>query len=288
MLGMSVPVQHELTDDINCIDCGYNLRGLDPVGRCPECNAEVSRSLHGDLLRFANPRWLTRVILGVLLFFWSFAVNVVAAGVVPLFARATDPMAAMAVVRFATVALLVLAAFYVTTQEPRTTPDPGMAVWRRAVRAAAVVQLLLPVIFGVIRVSDPVLVTLSSLLGSVAAVVLIFGIFSAIQSLLSRIPDTRLAWKASMVKWGLCGFALVTPAFRYLVLRYLPTARTGGALEVSESMMRTFKYGSCFIGVAYIGLAILASWVLWQSRIELAATLTQAKAWAVRETGQES
>ncbi len=31
--------------DLNCVTCGYNLRGLDPETICPECGIPVGRSL---------------------------------------------------------------------------------------------------------------------------------------------------------------------------------------------------------------------------------------------------
>ncbi len=41
--------------DITGVRCGYNLRGLDPAGVCPECAAPVGPSLRSDLLRYADP-----------------------------------------------------------------------------------------------------------------------------------------------------------------------------------------------------------------------------------------
>ena len=45
-----------LEDDLACLACGYNLRGLLPDGACPECGTAVGRSTHGNLLRFCDPR----------------------------------------------------------------------------------------------------------------------------------------------------------------------------------------------------------------------------------------
>ena len=44
-----------LEDDLTCLHCGYNLRGLLPEGDCPECGTAVARSTHGSLLRFCDP-----------------------------------------------------------------------------------------------------------------------------------------------------------------------------------------------------------------------------------------
>jgi hypothetical protein len=50
-----------VTLDTTCRRCGYNLRGLDEAGRCPECGTPIGLSTQGDLLRYADPLWLVRL-----------------------------------------------------------------------------------------------------------------------------------------------------------------------------------------------------------------------------------
>ncbi len=50
--------------DVACASCGYNLRGLAPDGRCPECGAPIANSLRGNTLSSCDPRWLGRLRLG--------------------------------------------------------------------------------------------------------------------------------------------------------------------------------------------------------------------------------
>jgi uncharacterized protein YoxC len=59
------PLQHEqpLALDTPCARCRYNLRGLGPAGRCPECGASVLES-HDLLLRNADPAWVRRLARG--------------------------------------------------------------------------------------------------------------------------------------------------------------------------------------------------------------------------------
>ena len=45
-----------LEDDLACVACSYNLRGLSPDGACPECGTTVERSTRGNLLRFSDPK----------------------------------------------------------------------------------------------------------------------------------------------------------------------------------------------------------------------------------------
>ncbi len=59
----------ELTDivdrDVQCVSCGYNLRGLGLAGVCPECGCPVEHSLHGDWLRYADGRWTKQILRGL-------------------------------------------------------------------------------------------------------------------------------------------------------------------------------------------------------------------------------
>lgn len=56
-----------MADDHRCVQCGYNLRGLEPTGNCPECAAPVGDSLVGDDLRHADQPWLRTVRTGLVL-----------------------------------------------------------------------------------------------------------------------------------------------------------------------------------------------------------------------------
>jgi hypothetical protein len=64
-----------LDEDVPCAGCGYNLRGLEPAGRCPECGnpAAVSVSRHRDRrLRPPDPRWAREVVGGAVASLVSF------------------------------------------------------------------------------------------------------------------------------------------------------------------------------------------------------------------------
>lgn len=39
------PPQHAIREDVHCASCGYNLRGLPPIGKCPECGDSIRASL---------------------------------------------------------------------------------------------------------------------------------------------------------------------------------------------------------------------------------------------------
>jgi hypothetical protein len=37
-----------IEDDVKCVSCGYNLRGLSPQGRCPECGSGIAQSIKAE------------------------------------------------------------------------------------------------------------------------------------------------------------------------------------------------------------------------------------------------
>jgi hypothetical protein len=59
------PVVDLATTDVPCRSCGFNLRGLAPDGRCPECGAPVARSIYGDHLVYSDPSYLDGLRLGI-------------------------------------------------------------------------------------------------------------------------------------------------------------------------------------------------------------------------------
>jgi predicted RNA-binding Zn-ribbon protein involved in translation (DUF1610 family) len=45
-------------DAVHCVNCGYPLTGLDPAGECPECGADIERTLKGGRLVDASPEYV--------------------------------------------------------------------------------------------------------------------------------------------------------------------------------------------------------------------------------------
>ncbi len=71
---LPVPYAGQFIDaDVVCRCCSYNLRGLYPEGRCPECGTPVGISLQGDLLRFAEPAWVEILARGIRFILWGIA-----------------------------------------------------------------------------------------------------------------------------------------------------------------------------------------------------------------------
>jgi DNA-directed RNA polymerase subunit RPC12/RpoP len=73
----SVSEEHASTisEDVQCIRCRYNLRGLSPGGRCPECGEKIALSLRHDDPADQRRRWARTLRLGILVFICSGAVS---------------------------------------------------------------------------------------------------------------------------------------------------------------------------------------------------------------------
>lgn len=53
-----------LVEDVVCLSCGYNLRGLSLRSACPECGTPMLQAVHGNYLRYSDPRWIQRLATG--------------------------------------------------------------------------------------------------------------------------------------------------------------------------------------------------------------------------------
>ncbi|MEM1354048.1 MAG: hypothetical protein AAGC44_00485 [Planctomycetota bacterium] len=56
-----------IDQDLFCAGCSYNLRGLSPLGRCPECGVPIADSLDARMLPGASHAWIQRVRMGAIL-----------------------------------------------------------------------------------------------------------------------------------------------------------------------------------------------------------------------------
>lgn len=62
---LGVGASEAFARDVLCRGCGYNLRGVAILGRCPECNHENREALIPNDLRLMDRAWLTQVLLGL-------------------------------------------------------------------------------------------------------------------------------------------------------------------------------------------------------------------------------
>lgn len=215
-----------VNEDILCRRCGYNLRGLHSDGTCPECMTGVGDSLHADLLRFGDPRWVRELSRGVTLLLISTLGGIVIGVAWVTTASAIMGMGGTVVLRAALggVALLSLAlacvaglAYWkVTTPEPGATQPGGSPASRRIARTALLAGLVLDALtsasdpdvydlFVDTTISIPGLAAVSWGLGCAGSAVGLTGLIAMLlyaRSIAGRIPDDKLAARTGVVMWG--------------------------------------------------------------------------------------
>lgn len=196
-----VPVS-TVADDLACVHCGYNLRGLAYDHRCPECAKPVAGSLRGDVLKHADPDWLAKVRFGCGLKLWNIVFGILAGIAGVALVAVGFPVVILQVLGIAGMALGLWASFAITTQEPRIALQEDPLTWRRTIRVCAAAAFL-----GNAIPDDAVRTA-----GFIAVIVVVVMKFSGIVSLFGelvyfrrfaeRVPDPKLARSTKIVQWG--------------------------------------------------------------------------------------
>ncbi|HUU95917.1 MAG TPA: hypothetical protein VM487_09255 [Phycisphaerae bacterium] len=202
--------------DRTCLKCGYNLRGLQQAGRCPECGTPVGLSIHGDLLCYAEPgyvnklargsRWIMRgLTIGVLCFVLFFV-----SGFVLVFSAMVGSFLGLPVGAWLTVlglgmlaaAIMVLVGvWFLTTPQPGVFQTDKRDTARRLVRICILVSFLgmaLGMMVESLAPPPPVMAAFEILLlgFSVLGVVAVTAYFLYLRDLALRIsPDSASSGK---------------------------------------------------------------------------------------------
>lgn len=188
--------------DAPCTRCGYNLRGLGPQGRCPECGEATALSLRGDLLAYADPQWLARVRSGIALLLW----NIVLAIILPFTAIPAVPGLnyASAIGGILADVLGLFAAFYVTAQEPRISLQERRTSLRKVIRSCAIASTLGALLLFIEELTD-VSAGLFFYIGiglALAGLVATFGQLIYFRRFALRIPHEKLARSTRRLLWA--------------------------------------------------------------------------------------
>ncbi len=225
-----------IAEDLGCLACGYNLRGLQPTGRCPECGIAIGRSAYGDLLRFCEPTWVNRLAEGmdwiyrsiILSFFLGLPLGLLAVLLSFLFGRNQDqfvqPAGAMIL------GLLLVVGFWrVTEPEPGCIQREERVCPRRLVRWTAVAACSVSVLDVPFAYYPGLCAGVVELVSSVLLLFNVLAVLTYARQMATRIPDLSLARQTRVVTWGTSVGLLAVVFFRLsCVLRLMRGAGSPG------------------------------------------------------------
>ncbi len=218
----AVPAHPEtLDEDIPCISCGYNLRGLYPDGRCPECGIPIERSMREDLLKLCDPTWVDRLRSGATWAYWGLIATVltlilgtVAAAAVGAFAAfggapGAPPPApgsfpllttTITVAQWVFMGMMLLGVWKLTSPSPAEAHQTEMARARKGCRFAVAVVLVAAVCSQAIQPlaigSHNALLVIGGIFGLINVVFFFVGthyFFSLMRYLAARVPSDPIA-----------------------------------------------------------------------------------------------
>jgi hypothetical protein len=134
--------------DIACVSCNYNLRGLEPDGRCPECGAAVQLTLD-DRLVPVPPQALDALRTGLTGVRRAFAIGIVTVFVAGFGLGLLEEVVSLGPWRRAPLALVIMGFWsWAIWRLVRCTAwqPPPVRLWARATRNAGVLWLAVLVV----------------------------------------------------------------------------------------------------------------------------------------------
>lgn len=256
-----VPTPRTVDRDVPCVRCGYNLRGLTPDTRCPECGTAVNQSLQGNFLRFADPDWLGRLQTGTSLKLWNVLFGLLL-GAGSYFAQSMQGSRAIPMLLSLVSGMLALAAaFLITSPEPAVHHEDGMSL-RQLVRICAITAFCGGIIMqaGKLGMGGFIAVGVGGLL-QLTGVVQLFGEFVYYRRFARRIPDAKLERSTSTVMWGMVSSyaAMVVCGVVAVAAGGLAVAKArGGAPSIGATGgLVVVGFTTCF---AVVGVIVFSIW----------------------------
>jgi hypothetical protein len=199
----TIPAAAIIETDVPCRSCGYNLRTLAVAGICPECATPVSESLRGDLLRYADPNFLRRLMVGTRLVYWATALlifySVFVGGVFHSIYRT------LGICLVAASALIALGTWLLTTPDPSGVGEEIYGTLRTSTRLAGMAQVGAALLLTLEKRIPPGIYFFAGAI----AFVLQFGFGATLMLYLQRLSKRALAHKTRDMKSGFILFCMV-------------------------------------------------------------------------------
>jgi hypothetical protein len=267
-----------LLDEILCIKCAYNLRGMTLDGACPECGTAVGRSIKGDFLKFADPMWVSKLAKGMNWIIGAIIVSILMACVSFGIKRNTGDDTIPSILELASGLISIIGFWLLTSPDPGVT-EPSPVNTRNLTRYSMLFAYVLTVLLVMlsqegIELLGIALLILSGLLE--VAAVFFCGFFAV--GLAKRIPNKSLATQSKIVMIGMAVMYFGTAALAVIILVQINTITNTGSIP---SAMVAVGAGALAVGV--IGL-IFSVWTLlliiaFRNKLTQAATDAR-KSWA--------
>jgi len=260
----------QVSEDLSCLKCGYNLRGLDFSGRCPECGTPIGRSTYGNALQFCDPAWVRQLASGAKWILWG--------NLYVLFAAFMAHVALMGGLGFRSEGWMVIlpGLIWLVGCWKLTAPDPaeeapGSISARSVTRWTAVASQLVIPMGALAEKRFPQFSSLSWAAWWSGALVAMLSLLHHVRQLASRIPRKGLSRQLQIIAWGIGIFGILE-----LLAYAVHLAKTGMLMAASAATQPTPPdieglLATAFVCSAGVDLLILRLWwivlafPLWRS-----------------------
>ena len=203
-----------VAESVNCVRCGYDLRGLPVSGRCPECGTIVERSLLGDKLLYSSPEYLATLQRGLSFILNAILVMVinVVLGIVAGAMSMTALMQATSLIGIGVSLALVVGWWLFSEEDPAFVGTDNGSTARRVIRVVVAIELATTIVSAVLQFLPAAAATSASAplallavlvgLGSLAVwAVKFFAAMLYLRWLSPRIPSEFVDRRAGLLMW---------------------------------------------------------------------------------------
>lgn len=246
-LNITLDSAGRLDQDLSCLSCGYNLRGLAPRQICPECSHAVFLSILGDWLEYSDPAWVNRVVSGIRWILWSLI-----GGFIWLQATASNlPASVITATGVAVAVLLAVGYWKVTSPEPQAAVYERPVTLRKIARAGSIVGLALGCSLEVLKLRPLMIPFVHISPGACVAIAGWLLVLVYVSRLARRTPRGGATRTTKGIAAGLT-ISMTMPLIFALVIAVLPGLRTTSAS--SNGILRSIA------GVCSFATIVLMLW----------------------------